>query len=116
MTQASTVAMIGALIYEHRQLMPLLAEHLEDNDREVLPHLLLADVVRWTAAHVATDEEACRAVWQWLAHAYDVGDGPVRDLVAVSGVEALPNPGEAGAAELRAMLSPTLLTLDPWPA
>lgn len=114
MTEASTVAMVGALVYEHRQLLPVLAEHLEDNDCEVLPHLLLADIVRWTAARVETAEETCRAVWQWIARAYEVGDEPVRGLITVSGVEALPNPGEPGAAELRQMLSAELLTLDPW--
>ena len=74
----------------------------------------LADIVRWTAARVETAEETCRAVWQWIARAYEVGDEPVRGLITVSGVEALPNPGEPGAAELRQMLSAELLTLDPW--
>jgi hypothetical protein len=56
---ASTVAAVGALIDEYRQLTPLLDEHLEDNDGVLLPHLVMADIVRWLAERVESDPETC---------------------------------------------------------
>lgn len=110
---ASTVAVMGALVYEFRQLTPLLEEHLRDLEGEVLPHLLLTDVVRWLAAHVETDLDSCRSIWAWVEHAYDRGPDDVRELIAVSGVEMFPSPGQPGAA-LRELLGPALRRYDPW--
>ena len=110
---ASTVAAVGALVDEFRELTPLLAEHLEDNDGEVLPHLLLADIVRWLVARVDSDQDICRSILRWLEHEYERGPEDVRGLVKVSGVEMIPDPGLPGAA-LRELLGSTLRELDPW--
>lgn len=59
---ASTIAAAAALIDAHRALIPLIEEHLEDNDGEILPHLVLSDVIRWLVAHRETDPQSCNSV------------------------------------------------------
>ncbi len=44
---AATEAAIEQLIAAHPVLAPILVEHREDNFGETLPHLVMADVVRW---------------------------------------------------------------------
>ena len=110
---ASTVAAVSALIHAHRQFIPLLDAHLVDNDGEILPHLVMADVVRWLVEHYDTDRETCRSVLEWLEAEYERGSADVRGLIVVSGVEMIPDPGMPGA-ELRDMLGPALREVDPW--
>ncbi|MBX9245517.1 hypothetical protein ICW40_11960 [Actinotalea ferrariae] len=106
--------MTGALVYEYRELLPLLAEHLEANDGEVLPHLLIADIVVWMGHQVDTAPQLCSSMWQWLGSAYARGDDAIQNLIAASAVEALPMPGQPGARALRNMLPPDLRVFDPW--
>ncbi len=110
---ANTVAAIGALIHTHRDLLPVLDEHLTDNEGEVLPHLVLADVVRWLVAHRATHPDVCRSVLAWLEQEFIDGPEEVRGLITVSGVVMIPDPGQLGA-ELRDLLGPRLREVDPW--
>lgn len=110
---ASTVSVVGVLVHEYRDLQPLLAEHLEDNEGEVLPHLFLADVMRWLAGRVAFDPDICRSVLRWLERQYRDGDEGVKGLIMVSGIEMIPDPGLPGST-LREMLGPTLQKIDPW--
>ena len=110
---ANTVAMVGALAYAHGDLLAVLAEHLEDNGGEVLPHLVMADFVRWLVAHRTDRPEVVRDVLEWLESAYARGGEDERDVIAVSGVEMLPDPGQPGA-ELRGLLGPRLREIDPW--
>jgi hypothetical protein len=102
-----------ALVDEYREFAPVLAEHLDDNDGELLPHLVLADIMRWLATHVDTDRETCRSVLARLEKEYVGGAEDVRGLITVSGVEMIPDPGQPGAA-LRDLLGPTLKGIDPW--
>ena len=111
---ASTVATMGALSYEFPDLLPLLQEHLEDNEGEMLPHLYLADVMRWLAKRATVREDLCRAILRWLEDAYATGNEEIRGLLTVSGVELIPDPGEPGS-ELRTLLGPRLRSIDPWP-
>lgn len=110
---ASTVALVGALVYRWRELEPVLQEQLSDNDGEVLPHLVMADVIRWLVAHETSRPEVVRSVLEWLESAYMEGSDDVQDVIAVSGVEMIPDPGEPGAG-LRALLGPHLSAVDPW--
>jgi hypothetical protein len=110
---ASSVAFIGALIYGHRDLLPVLEEHLADNDDQILPHLVMADVMRWLVAHRWEEPKMIRSVLQWLETAYIAGDENVRDVIAVSGVEMIPDPGRPGS-ELRKLLGTELALVDPW--
>jgi len=113
MTNASNVAAIGALIYRHRALSPLLVEHLEDNNGQVLPHLLMGDVMRWLVAHWGSDPQVCRSVLAWLEEAHESGNDDVQELIVVSGVENIPDPGLPGS-EIRDALSERLRAWDPW--
>ncbi|GLY19938.1 hypothetical protein Kisp01_69520 [Kineosporia sp. NBRC 101677] len=105
--------MIGALIYQFPQLLPLFNEHLDDNEGEVLPSLVMADVVRWLTANVSKNPRECEEILAWLDMAYSHGSDEQRTVIAVSAVEEIPAPGEAGS-ELRGMLSPRLAENDPW--
>jgi hypothetical protein len=110
---ATTVAATGALVYTYPELLPVLSEHLDANDGEYLPHVLLPDIVRWLATHVASERETCELILGWLGDAYRRGPDDVRDLIVVSGIEMIPDPGQPGS-ELRGLLGPTLAPLDPW--
>jgi hypothetical protein len=79
----------------------------------VLPHLVLSDVIRWLVAHRDTHPGVCRGVLGWLEDAFQRGPGDVRGLIALGGVEMIPDPGQPGS-ELRDLLGPRLSEHDPW--
>lgn len=110
---ASTIAAIGALVDEYRELTPILAESLEDNEGEVLPHIVMAEVMRWLGSRVASDPDICRSILGWLEREYERGPEDVQGLITVSGVEMIPDPGQPGS-DLRKLLGPTLRIVDPW--
>jgi hypothetical protein len=105
---ASEVAFIGALVGAHPWLLPILQEHIDDNDG-VLPHLLLADVERWAEAQIeanGADDDRLRALLGYLEDAFGSGDAEVDELIAVSFLELLPK-GGAGS-ELRNLVGSRL--------
>jgi hypothetical protein len=108
----STVALIGALFYDHPQLMPILDEHLEDNEGEILAYLVLSDVIRWMAENYHPARSDCVRIIEWLEKAYTRGDEDVRNLIGCS-VEMIPDPDHPGY-ELRDLLGPQLRATDPW--
>lgn len=110
---AETVAAIGALIHVNQALLPVLEEHLEDNEGEVLPTVVLDDVVRWLVAHRTSHPDVCRSVFAWLEQELQDGSEAVRGLITVSGIVMIPDPGQPGA-ELRDLLGPGLREIDPW--
>lgn len=110
---AATIATIGALIEAHPPLAVILDEHIVDNDGEVLPHLVMADVMRLLVQNHKKHPAMCRSVLDWLEREYTRGPEDVQGLIALSGVEMIPDPGEHGA-ELREMLGPELHKVDPW--
>lgn len=107
------VAAVGSLIDAHRELIPVLDESLQDNFGEVLPHLVMADVVRWLVANRVSRPDVVRSVLDWLEREYARGPEDVRGLIALGAVEMIPDPGQPGA-ELRELLGPQLRTVDPW--
>lgn len=109
----STVAAIGALVDTHRELVPVLDEHLQDNDGQVLPHLVMADVIRWLVTHRTSHPAACLSILDWLGVEFERGPDDVRGLITVSGVQMIPDPGQPGS-ELRDLLGPGLRQVDPW--
>jgi hypothetical protein len=110
---SATEEAIETLVALHPELAPVLTEHVEDNEGEVLPHLVMADVVRWLVAHRNTDPAACRSIMRWMEERFHDGPDEVRGMIAVSGVEMIPDPGQPGA-ELREWLGPALREIDPW--
>ncbi|MFF3027025.1 hypothetical protein [Microbacterium sp. NPDC057944] len=95
------------------QLNPILRESEIDND-EILPHLVLSDVIRWMTNHRADEHEACVTVIRWMEESYAAGSESVQELVVVSGVEMIPDPGFPGS-EFRGWLRGPLRAADPWP-
>ncbi|WP_019876260.1 DUF7674 family protein [Sporichthya polymorpha] len=110
---ATTVSFACALVYHHPQLLPILEDHLEANDGEVLPHLLLSDVIRFAAANWSSQPAMAASIMRWIDNAYACGDEATQELIVVSGVEMIPDPGEAGS-ELRHLLGEDLRVMDPW--
>lgn len=78
------------------QLNPILRESEIDND-EILPHLVLSDVIRWMTNHRADEHEACVTVIRWMEESYAAGSESVQELVVVSGVEMIPALGLPGS-------------------
>ncbi|MDL5350487.1 hypothetical protein [Microbacterium sp. zg-YB36] len=109
---ASNVALAGALFFEFPFLRPLLQESLDDNDGEVLAHLLFPDVVRWMMSPEASQAQAL-AVWQWLETIYPRTDTAQQEVIVFSAIEMIPPPGEPGS-HMRGMLGPKLRKEDPW--
>jgi hypothetical protein len=110
--RAAAVALVGELAYNVPELLPLLEEHLEDQDGEVLPHIFMADVERWVEAglvdEVGESRPAVRKLLALLEDAVVEGaDESVIEVIHASFLEHLPQPGEP-CAELREMLGPRL--------
>jgi hypothetical protein len=106
---ASNVAFICALIYACDELTPILQEHLDDQDGEILPHLLIADIERWCEAEIEVGtsvSEALRAALDFIEEALNSGVATeVEELISVSFLEHLPRPGDSGD-RLREVLGP----------
>jgi hypothetical protein len=109
---ASTVAFVCALIWTHDELTPILQEHLDDQHGEILPHLLMADVERWSEEQIRLDPQggpALRAVLDFIERAQTPQVRPeVSGLIMVSFIEHLPMLDEPGS-ELRRFLGPKTL-------
>ena len=74
----SAEATIRRLVCEYGELVPVLNESLEDNEGDLLPHLVLSDVVRWLVEHVESDSDTCRSILDWLEREYERGPEDVR--------------------------------------
>jgi len=106
MSQA-TEAFVQRLVIANPELQPLLDEHLEDNFGELLPHLWTSDLARHVVARYQSDgSDAVAPLLEQLDEA--AGHDPeVDEVLGVSFVELLPNPGEPGA-EVTDLLGPRL--------
>ena len=80
---------------------------------ELLPHLVMGDFVRWMIDHSNTDRAACAQLIEWWESRVVDGPEDVSELIVVSGVENLPDPGQPGSS-LRELLGPELRKFDLW--
>ncbi len=110
MSQPLAVAFIGSLVWRFRDLLPQFAEHLEDNEGEVLPHPFMADVERWAETLVADHRDELTTLLHALADGVERGDDAVRNLIDVSFVELLPYPDQPNS-EIRDLLPAPLRSL-----
>ena len=94
------------------RLAPVIAESVAYYE-ELLPHLVMGDVVRWMVAHSESDLESCVGLLNFMEYQVVNGADDVQELIVVSGVENIPDPGDAGA-DLRKYLGPVLRSYDPW--
>lgn len=99
---AATVPFVCAMAYRFAELRPLLQDHVDDNDGEVLPHLFLADVERWVESEATRGASGNGSVFDsvlaFIEEAYDSGGAEIEELISVSFLEHLPRDGLAAAS------------------
>lgn len=88
------------LVDDFAELSPVMEEHLEDQEGELLPYLFMADVARWAHAHVSPEAHAVGRLVDWLEVEFDVAQPAEKDLIGLGFVEAIPCEPE-GAPLLR---------------
>ena len=106
--RAVQIAFLGSLAWRYPALRGRLDEHLDDNEGEILPHVLMADYERWAEEALRSGDPLLTDFLNDLEAAYRTGGDEVEELISVSFLEHLPRPGLAGA-ELRELLGPSLL-------
>ena len=80
-------SVIEGLAKSHPAIQEVLSEHLEDNDGELLTHVLFGDIVRWVEGGSASPLETDRLFVE-LDHYYEGGDSEVQNVILASFVEA----------------------------
>jgi hypothetical protein len=98
--------LVTGLVEQFPHLQVLLDEHLEDQDGELLPYLLMADVARWAQATYPSDPGTVGEVVDWLEAEYARADAAEKDLIGLGFVEAIPF--RPAGAPLLARLGPEL--------
>jgi hypothetical protein len=87
--QSPEERLVWHLVSELPELGPVLDKHLEDEEGELLPHVLFGDVTRWAVAQDSRSFALARLLGI-LDEAYAAGPVEVVNLVTVSFVEDLP--------------------------
>jgi hypothetical protein len=108
--KAEPVAFLGYVVHRFRALMHLLEEHLEDNDGELLPHVLMGDMTRWLVEHA--DVEIHKLTVRAILATFEENFTPrsadkVSELIAASFLENLPELGEPGG-QIRTEVGPKM--------
>lgn len=98
--------LVRRLVDDFPPLAPLMAEHLADQDGELLPYLFLPDVARWAQASLQTDPASVGYLVDWLEREFTVAEPAEKDLIGLGFVETIPFPPEGSALLLR--LGPAL--------
>ena len=81
----------GRLVGAHPMLEPVLAEHLSDQEGELLPDVFLGEVAEWLATQgTSGPSNDMRAIFTWLDLEYENGSFDVRNLIDVGIIEMLP--------------------------
>lgn len=110
---ASGEGFIHDLVDRFPDLQPVLAEHVEDNFGEVLPHVFLAEVMRCVVeldqpnGGSRAEPDVAGAILKHLEARFDTGDSDLDALISTGFLEVLPRPGEPGET-LRGRLGPKL--------
>lgn len=82
------------LIQAFPVLSPLLEDHLKDQEGELLPYLLMADVERWAEAEVVHQRDHVSDLIAWLEREFASGGNDIKDLIGVGFVEMVPHTPE----------------------
>ena len=103
--RAKNMAFLGHIVRELPAQLPILQEHLEDNEGELLPHLFIADIHRWAERIVKCepDSRGLEHLLRILEQAWGEADPDITELISVSFLEHFARPGEPGS-ELRSMV------------
>lgn len=89
-TYAEVVSFFGHLAYRVPPLRDTLATHLRETEGEMLPHLLMDDVLEWLLDSVAEAPSDLMEATAILDTGYTLGSEALRSLIVVSFLEALP--------------------------
>jgi hypothetical protein len=109
----SITRFLGMLIERFPAIQPIYDEHLEDNNGELLPHLLCGDLTRWAILLYSQSDcdtnarELLTAFLHFLENAFRESDDNVRELISVSILENFPSSGEDNYG-IRDLLGPEL--------
>jgi len=81
---------VNSLVDSVPDLLPVLREHLEDNNGELLPHVCFGEVTRWAVKQDELGAASVDALLATLELDYANGDDAVRELIVVSFLKNLP--------------------------
>lgn len=76
-------------------------EHLDDQEGELLPYLLMADVARWAQATYSSDPDTVGHLLDWLEVEFGTAGPAEKDLIGLGFVETIPFPPEGAPLLLR---------------
>lgn len=85
---ADTVSLVNRLVRAIPELAPPLAEHLQEMDGEMLPHMFFGDVTRWAQDQVSDPRQVDRLL-SILEVAHHEEPDDVGELIHVSFLENL---------------------------
>lgn len=106
---APSHGLVRRLVASYPQLEPVMTEHLADQEGELLPYLVMADIARWTQATNADDPELVGEIVDWLEREFAAAEPAEKDLIGLGFVETIPYPPEGAALLLR--LGPELTSV-----
>lgn len=89
MRNALSLTFVAGLPYLFRDLLPALAEHVDDNRGEILPHLLLTSFCREVCRQSLTNEWIDR-FFSYIEFEFKKDNSEICDIIAVSFIEAMP--------------------------
>jgi hypothetical protein len=89
------------LVEDFPGLAPLMEQHLEDQEGELLPYLLMADVARWAQAEYSSDPETVGRLVDWLEAEFERAQPAEKDLIGLGFVEVIPAPPEGAPLLIR---------------
>lgn len=98
-TPSETLAI--RLVEEFPALAPVMTEHLEDQEGELLPYLFMADVARWAYAHLSSEADLVGRLVDWLEIEFESAQPAEKDLIGLGFVEVIPFPPEGAPLLLR---------------
>lgn len=99
-------ALVTRLFEQFPELSPLIDEHLADQEGELLPYLLLADVARWAQTSYAAEPALVGRLVDWLEDEFTRAEPAEKDLIGLGFVEVIPYRPEG--SPLLARLGPEL--------
>jgi len=86
---AISIAFSAGLAYKYQELLPVFAEHLEDQSGEVLPHILFEEYSQFIFNREKSAEWIV-SLLGYLESVYDYDDDPVSNVIALSFIESIP--------------------------
>ena len=112
---ARGVALLGALVYDHPALLPVLHQHLVDQELEILTTMLLDEIASWMRQNLAANPVEVQSILDWLDLRYPNMHPDDKNLLDITILEFPEGYGNAGLM-LAAQFGPNLLAAtDPPP-